>query len=93
MEWHRVVRRSSHVLVTEVDGEVVMMSPDRGLYFGLQGSGGAIWRLLEQPITVESLLARLKEHYTGDPEEMRRETLAFLEELAKHELLERLPRS
>lgn len=76
-----VIHRSPDLLTSEIDGEVVMLSIARGSYFGLDEVGSRIWDLLEKPIPVGRLVARLLEEYEVEPDRCRAETLSFLESL------------
>jgi hypothetical protein len=82
-----ILARADDVVVNEVDGEKVMMRIESGAYYGLDSIGGDIWDLLDEPRRVEELLDRLVETYEGDPDAIRRDTLEFLESLAKEGLV------
>ena len=43
------IARSPSVLAAEVDGEIVMMSIEQGLYFGLDDIGSDIWKRIDPP--------------------------------------------
>jgi coenzyme PQQ synthesis protein D (PqqD) len=60
------ISRDPAVITTEVDGDVVMMSIERGLYFGLDDIGSDIWRRLETPRSFEELADELTASYDGD---------------------------
>jgi hypothetical protein len=79
--------RSSQVIATEVDGEIVLMSIEDGKYFGLDAIGSEIWRRLEAPKTAGALIAELTDHFEGDAAVIERETQVFLDKLADSELL------
>ena len=44
-----IISRSPSVLTAEVDGEIFMMSIERGRYFGLDHIGSDIWKHIEPP--------------------------------------------
>lgn len=73
--------RNPGLIWTAVDGETVMLSIDRGEYFGLGGAGGSIWEALEQPRTAGEICARLVAEYEVDPRACREDVAAFLREL------------
>jgi hypothetical protein len=79
--------RSTNIISTEIDGEVVLMSIEDGRYFGLDAIGSEIWRRLEEPKSADTLTAELKDHFDGEPATIERETMAFLDKLADNELL------
>jgi hypothetical protein len=44
-------RRNQDILVTEMDGDFVMMNVETGEYHSIRGSGVRIWELAETPVT------------------------------------------
>ena len=84
---HTVVGRSAEPVFTEVDGKVVMMSVAQGMYFALEGVGGRIWALLEQPRSPNELCAVLTDEFEIDGESCLREVLDFLAELHAAQLI------
>ncbi len=83
-----VVVRSSEPVDAEVDGSVVMMSLERGKYYGLDAVATRIWQLLATPSTVTALCGALCEEFDVDPETCERDVLTFLERLAGEGLIE-----
>jgi hypothetical protein len=83
-----VLVRSTDLLTAVVDGEVVMLDPRQGCYFGLDRSGTAIWELLAEPRSVADVCAALLDRYAVSPEECRSEVLFFLHELHDAGLVE-----
>src|SRR5260370_31443249 len=61
-----LISRSPSVLTAEADGEIVMMSIERGRYFGLDDIGSDIWRRIEPPCPFAELIAQLTAHYDAD---------------------------
>ena len=74
-------------VATEVDREVVVMSVARGRCYGLGETGSSIWRRLGSPITVDNLCRELMLEYNADPDELRRDVLALLEQLREEGLV------
>jgi hypothetical protein len=58
-----LISRSPAVLTAEVDGEVLMMSIERGCYFSLNDVGYDIWRRLDPPCSFAELIDRLAADY------------------------------
>ncbi len=83
----RIVRRPP-VLSTEVEGEVVMMDMENGLYYGLDAIGTDIWQRLEEPMTVGELVAGLSQSYAADREIIERDVSALLLRMAEHGLID-----
>jgi hypothetical protein len=61
-----LISRSPSVLTAEVDGEIVMMSIERGRYFGLDDIGSDIWKRIEPPCSFASLIDALAADYEAD---------------------------
>ncbi len=61
-----IISRSPSVLTAEVDGEIVMMSVERGHYFGLDNIGSDIWKRIEPPCSFATLIESLIVDYEAD---------------------------
>ena len=46
-------------IVSDMDGEKVMLSIQSGKYYNLGKLGGEIWELMKEPISIEALVATL----------------------------------
>jgi len=82
-----VIKRSSELVSSNMDGETVMMSIDNGEYYGLDPIGSRIWELLENPIEVNALLETLLEEFDVTKEQCLDDTLEFLNQLLEKKLL------
>jgi hypothetical protein len=82
-----VIVRTDQVAFASVDQDVVMLSMETSKYYGTGGVGGQILDLLQQPIRVRDLIARLIEQYEVDAETCQRETLHFLSQLHRAKLV------
>jgi hypothetical protein len=58
-----LISQSPNVLTAEVDGEILMMSIERGCYFTLNDVGNDIWRRLDPPCSFAELIDRLAADY------------------------------
>lgn len=83
-----VVSCNDKHLIAEVDGQVVLMNVDTGLYFGLNEVGSAIWRRLAHPIRLAELCTDLSQAYEGDAQIIERDVLALVEKLHNRHLVE-----
>jgi hypothetical protein len=61
-----IVSRSPSVLTAEVDGEIVMMSVERGRYFGLDNIGSDIWKRIEPTCPFATLIEGLVTDYEAN---------------------------
>ena len=70
-----------------MDGEIVMLSLQRGEYFGLDKVGSRIWELIEQSITVDNIKKVLLDEYEVDVLTCEKDLIEFLEDLESKGLL------
>jgi Coenzyme PQQ synthesis protein D (PqqD) len=80
--------KSTQILSSTIDDEVVMMSSEKGMYYNLNPIGSRIWELLETPQTIESLCAQLMDEYDVDEATCKQETEEFIQSLAERGLIE-----
>ncbi|MGZ4905676.1 MAG: PqqD family peptide modification chaperone [Halobacteriota archaeon] len=64
-----------------------MCSFKEGAYYSLDALGARIWALIQQPRTVREVRDVLLEEYDCEPDLCERGLLAFLQQLAAHELI------
>ncbi len=71
----------------DVSGEVAILHVSSGVYFGVEGAGGAIWQFLQEPRTVSQIIGHLMNCFEVTNDDCEQTTLAFLEELAANGLI------
>jgi hypothetical protein len=81
------VRVPQDVLVSELEGESVLLNLKTEVYFGLDQTGTRIWTELTKGGTIQDAYDRLCAEYDVDPERLRADLDALLEKLFSHELL------
>jgi predicted nucleotidyltransferase len=84
-----VVVRSSGVVETEVDGDIIALDVETAVCYGLNRVGSHIWRLMEAPVSVADLRDQLLARFNVDAATCERELLHLLGELDAQGLLER----
>ena len=82
-----VVVRDPDMIAAEMDGDLVMMSVERGAYFGIGGVGTRVWELLEQPRSVDQLCAAIVAEYEIDEATCRTDVTAFVQRLLDEKLV------
>ncbi len=76
------VARADRLISTKLaDGELVVLSLEDGMYYGLNAVGARVWALIEEPLTVREVQARLVEEFRVDPERCSREVNELLTDL------------
>ncbi|MGI8771657.1 MAG: PqqD family peptide modification chaperone [Acidobacteriaceae bacterium] len=83
-----VVQWKESPVSTEVDGEVVLMSLQRGRCYGLGETGTAVWKRMAQPVRIADLLRDLATEYDADPLQISRDVLELLEQLRDEGLVQ-----
>ena len=76
-----IVARNDGLLTAEVDGELMAMSVERGVCYGLNAVGTRIWALIEEPRTIDELCAQLLSEFEVDPAQCRSELVSLIEDL------------
>ncbi|HTS93211.1 MAG TPA: PqqD family peptide modification chaperone [Stellaceae bacterium] len=85
------VRRSEDQIAAPVDDEIIILSVERGSYFGLDDIGSDIWERLASPIRVDALCDALAAEYDADRATIERDVLALLDKLAAAGLVSTAP--
>jgi Coenzyme PQQ synthesis protein D (PqqD) len=82
------VKRNRNLLSAETDEELVMMSIEAGAYYGLDQVGRRIWEMIAEPLAVGQICERLIGEYDVTPELCQQQVMAFLGDLAAHQIVE-----
>jgi len=82
-----LISRAEDVLATCVDGEIVLMSIERGSYYGLENTARCIWELLESPRKLEDLCALVKQKYRDKDDIIDRDVTRFVAEMANEAIV------
>ncbi|MDP1417462.1 lasso peptide biosynthesis PqqD family chaperone [Peribacillus simplex] len=68
-------------IVSDMDGEKVMLNIEKGKYYNLGELGGSIWDLMKEPITFDQLVTELLTQYDVDNEVCVDQVTDFLTQL------------
>lgn len=79
--------RNPDLVAADMDGETVMMSVERGEYFGLGGTGSRVWELLAQPCSLAQLCATFAAEYAVDAQTCAADLRGFVEDLLQRGLV------
>lgn len=83
-----VVNWADDIVASDIDDEKVMMSVEKGEYFGLDPIGSRVWELIEKPVKVGDLIDALLQKYDVDRETCEHDVLVFLQELHESGILQ-----
>jgi hypothetical protein len=65
-------------IVSDMDGEKVMLNIGNGKYYNLGEMGGVIWDMIKESITVDLLINKLLKEYEVDKKECENHVRAFI---------------
>ena len=82
------IRRAPSLVSANVNDDLVILSVDRGKYYGTQVVGTRGWAMLEQPMSVDDLSAELLQQFDVDRQTCEREVRAFVDQLLAEGLVE-----
>lgn len=82
------LQRNPDMISTDMDGDTVMMSIERGEYFGINSVGSRVWELLETPMSIADVSRRICDEYEVDETQCQQDMLAFTNELLAKNLVE-----
>jgi hypothetical protein len=83
-----LVHRDPEVIAAEADLDLVMVSISTGYYYGISDVAREIWGKLERPKMISDLVDELVATYNVDRRSCEAQTLEFLDELLKEQLIQ-----
>lgn len=82
-----IISKNPQIISSKMDDEVVMMSVEKGNYYGLNRVGSEIWEKLTEPLTVGCLCDKLMQEFNVEKEQCEREVITYLEKLVSEGLI------
>jgi Coenzyme PQQ synthesis protein D (PqqD) len=82
-----LVQWSDDQIAATVDREIVILSVERGSYYGLDDVGSEIWQQMASPVRVDTLCEALAAKYDADRATIERDVLALLDKLTAEGLI------
>lgn len=76
-----VVKQNENIIASDIDDEKVMMSIEKGYYYGLDSVGSRVWDLIDKSMKVSDLVDELMMKYDVERETCEEDVMAFLGEL------------
>ena len=87
MNQFNILSRSDNFLFNEIDGEVVMMNIETGIYASLNKTAKSIWDLLESPITFGEITESISKKYNIPIEKCLEDIIPFLFHMEEHQII------
>jgi hypothetical protein len=82
------LRVPEDVLLSELDGESVILNLKTETYFGLDEVGTRMWSAVTTADSIQAAYDALVAEYDVEPEQLRTDLSAILDKLLEHGLLE-----
>jgi hypothetical protein len=73
--------RNPDLIATDMDGDTVMMSIERGEYYGVSGVGTRIWELLETPKTLAEIITSICAEFEVDEATCQADAEKFIRDM------------
>ncbi|AJS59961.1 lasso peptide biosynthesis PqqD family chaperone [Paenibacillus sp. IHBB 10380] len=83
-----LILQSEGFLVSDMDGEKVMLSIENGKYYNLGQIGGRIWELVASHATIAGMVEQLVMEYEIEPDVCEQQVYTFLHQLAAEGLVQ-----
>lgn len=83
-----LIIQSEGFLVSDMDGEKVMLSIENGKYYNLGLIGGRIWEMASSPVTIAGMVEQLVTEYEIEPEVCEQQVQTFLKQLIAEGLVQ-----
>ncbi|UUR08754.1 PqqD family protein [Sphingomonas glaciei] len=83
-------RRSAATMSADVGDDVVALHADNGFAYGMEEVTATVWRMLDEPRDLDTLVTRLTNEYDVEEAECRAEVTALLEQMTSEGLVEQV---
>lgn len=81
MKKNSSVSVAEDVVSCDLDGEAAILNLKDGVYYGLNPVGARVWKLVQEPVTLENILEAILNEYDVEEEQCFQDTVELLEEL------------
>jgi len=79
---------SKDVVSCDLGGETAMLDMKEGVYYGLNEMGTIIWELIQQPITIQTIINTIMGEYEVDEETCFSDLVELIDQMSKNGLVE-----
>jgi len=77
-----------HVVSREVEGELVLLDLESGIYFALDSVGARIWALISDGASLETVRDTMLAEFNVEAETLERDIRTLMNELERRKLVE-----
>lgn len=75
------VSRAPAAISREIDGDIVLLTPEDSTVHVLNDVGGRIWTLCAEPVSIEELAGMIAAEYEIDSGQARTDVISFVKSL------------
>ena len=83
---------SKHQVSTDLSSDtsdsIVILNLKDGVYYELEKVAARVWKLIQQPCSIQSILETLIDEYEVDTQQCETDLMALIEDLSKKDLVE-----
>jgi len=87
LQSHTLIGRNKDLVSTDLDGEIVLMSIERGNYYGLERTARRIWELLDTPTSLDALCTTLSREYAAPVDVIEADVRQFVAKMAQESIV------
>lgn len=85
---HSTVVATRESASCDLAGEAAILNLKSGVYYGLNAVGARIWSLIQEPRAVSDIRDTILSEYDVEPDRLRADLLAWLQQMADAGLVE-----
>ena len=78
---------NENLMVADLDGEMVLLDTQTGVYFGLNSVGSRIWELVSESHVIKEVISILADEYATTEERLTEDVLNFVNSLFQRSLI------
>jgi hypothetical protein len=83
-----LIKRSKQITWRQVEDETILLNLENGEYYSLNQLGSKIWKIIGTDKKVKEIAAIISKEYTVNYARVIQDTINFIKQLSKHNLLE-----
>jgi Coenzyme PQQ synthesis protein D (PqqD) len=88
MEQAKTIVRNNQAAWQQVEENVIVVTSLTRKMHILEGIGGRIWQLLENPMQINELISQIQTEYDAPPWQIQEDVESFLKELLEKSIIE-----
>lgn len=82
-----IINRAEGLVSTTIDDEIVILSIESGMYYGIDCIGSRIWDLIKTPTPLSVIIETLMEEFDVSRPTCEKDVFAFLTELQQEKVI------